>query len=547
MFRKAQKKENRTINRLSVWCLSCFAILLLQPNWAEGQENYWVFFADKANTIFEPTEYFDSLAIRRRAVQGLPICDSTDFPVSEFYVSKIASVVERVRARSRWLNAVSVSATAQQLAILSKFAFVSSIEKSAGASLLASKKYDTTLSVIEYKLLKNQLNSMGASEFHQRGFTGKGVRIAVFDSGFPQVDTCFIFRHLHENNQIVATYDFVRNKPNVYAHAQHGTLVLSCISGVFNKKKMGFAPDAELLLARTDTRRQPFAEEEHWLEAAEWADKNGAHIINSSLIFTYHRYFPYDMDGKKSLVARAASIAASKGILVVNAVGNSGEDRRWRVVCTPADADSVLAVGAISPYTGFHATYSSLGPTADKRLKPNVCAYGNVVAAGRKKLVKIQGTSFACALVSGFAACAWQMFPEMKNMDIFRAIEMSGSLFPYNDYAHGYGVPQASYFVNKFQKNKANSTFTFFKDQGFLVVRVNENFVPKIGDRKVDKKNHLYYHLRDKNNFIIKYGIIEVETSEPFEIYLDEETSDCILSIYYKDYTEEYEIETIEK
>jgi serine protease AprX len=224
--------------------------------------------------------------------------------------------------------------------------------------------------------------------------------------------------------------------------------VLSCVAGRIEGIQIGLAIDAEFLLARTETWTEFFSEEEQWLAAAEWADKNGAHIINSSLGYTYHRYFPEQMNGKKSLVSRAANMAARKGILVVNSAGNEG-DGKWKIIGTPADADSVLSIGGISPWTGFHTGFSSFGPTSDKRMKPNVTAYGHVIGAGPGGLSQTQGTSFSGPLTAGFAACAKQARPNMTNMQLFKEIEKSADLYPYFDYAHGYGVPQASYFFRK--------------------------------------------------------------------------------------------------
>ena len=170
---------------------------------------------------------------------------------------------------------------------------------------------------------------------------------------------------------------------------------------------MGLATGANFLLAITEVSSEPFSEEENWLAAVEWAYKNGADIISSSLGYTNNRYFTKDMDGKKSFVVKAASLAARKGMLVINAAGNDG-DSEWKVISTPADADSILTIGGVSPETNLHINFSSYGPTADGRMKPNVSAFGEAVVANTKGNVEIAfGTSFATPLVAGFAACAW--------------------------------------------------------------------------------------------------------------------------------------------
>jgi subtilisin family serine protease len=226
---------------------------------------------------------------------------------------------------------------------------------------------------------------------------------------------------------------------------------------------LGLAPGAEFLLARTEQlHRERFAEEEAWLAAAEWADRQGADIINSSLGYTKRRYFPEQMNGRTSLVSRAAAMAVRKGMLVVNAAGNDGLDPQWRTIGTPADSDSVLAVGGLDPDNYLHIGFSSYGPTADRRLKPNVTAYGTVLAAAPGGFVRTQGTSFASPLLAGFAACAWQQNRSLTAMQLFQQIQAAADLYPYYDYAHGYGVPRATYFTNNTSKKPPTAaTFDF--------------------------------------------------------------------------------------
>ena len=197
---------------------------------------------------------------------------------------------------------------------------------------------------------------------------------------------------------------------------------------------------------------EPFKEEVWWQQAVEWADKNGAMIISSSLGYGKDRYYTRDMDGT-SYVARAANMAARKGMLVVNSAGNEADDSSWQYIITPSDADSVLCIGGIThSLTDYeHISFASFGPSADGRQKPNLCAIAHVKAAAPKHdsaYSDVYGTSFSCPLVAGFAACAWQTQRGMTNMQLFDALQRSGDLYPYCDYAFGYGVPQASYFVN---------------------------------------------------------------------------------------------------
>ncbi len=289
-----------------------------------SQQLYKVYFSDKDGVQFSPYQYFDAKAIERRLNSGISIYQKSDFPLREDYVAKISAITGKNNFKIRWFNLVFTEATPEQLAEISKLPFVVKIEQSILQTQPASTNYSTDLTPGEERLLKNQILHLQGNLFHDANIKGQGIRIAVFDAGFPQTNTSPAFEHIRKNNRIIKTYDFAKNKEFVYAHNAHGTMVLSCIAGIADGKPIGLATEAEFLLARTEVATEPFSEEKNWLAAAQWADKNGADIINSSLGYTYHRYFTWQMDGKISLVARAANMAASKGILVVNAMGNDG-------------------------------------------------------------------------------------------------------------------------------------------------------------------------------------------------------------------------------
>lgn len=429
--------------------MTFFAILVLVTT-GKAQQKICVSFKDKKGVTFDPYQYFDVKAIERRLKLGLPLSDYTDFPVNAEYVNTVSQNSTQVKVVSRWLNAVVCLADDQQIETLRKLPFVADIEVLEKPTKLVSGSISgvSDLSSADKALLEAQTTRMEAASFTEAGITGKGVRVAIFDIGFESYKTNPAFEHIRAANRIIKTWDFVKNRENVDGYNNHGCFVLSCVAGKTEGIQIGLAQEAEFLLARTETWTEFFSEEEFWLAASEWADKNGADIINSSLGYTFHRYFPEDMNGKKSLVSKAATIAARKGILVVNSAGNEG-DGDWKIIGTPADADSVLSIGGISPWTGYHTSFSSFGPTRDKRMKPNVTAYGHVIGSGPGGLSQTQGTSFSGPLVAGFAACAMQAKPKLTNMQLFKEIEKSGDLFPYFDYAHGYGVPRASYFVKE--------------------------------------------------------------------------------------------------
>ncbi|PSR01089.1 MAG: hypothetical protein BRD50_09265, partial [Bacteroidetes bacterium SW_11_45_7] len=329
----------------------------------------------------------------------------------------------------------------------------------------------------------------------------------------------------------------VQNDQDVFGGFKHGTMVLSCIAGRYGDTLMGMAPKAEFLLARTERLfGEGIGEEENWVAAMEWADRMGADIINNSLGYTYQRYFPEEMDGKTSLVARSANIAARKGMLVISAAGNEGTNK-WKTIGSPADADSVLTVGGISPRRGYHASFSSYGPTADKRLKPNVSAYGHVMAANQRGYTQTQGTSFSSPLVTGFAACLLEQNPDWTNTELKKKIEESASLHPYFDYAHGYGVPSALYFTGH---HDTASTFRLKKEDQELKVQIkdaywepsdtiNPNLFERDGTALFQsnilnpnpigqKRPLLYYHIQNAAGYLNKYSVIRVTQTNPLSI-----------------------------
>jgi hypothetical protein len=515
--------------------LCLFAI----TNSAFAQNRFWIFFKNKNGVKFNPYQYFDHKAIERRNKLGVSLYDSTDFPVNDQYIKIIEENSISIHSKSRWFNAVSATLSSEQYEQIQKLSFVLRIESIQKGNYIPASDYDTLLRPDEWKLLEVQINRMQGELFTSSGFTGKGIRIAVFDAGFPGVNKLEVFHHLIKNNQIKATWDFAKKRPDVYFGNQHGTMVLSCIAGIVNGKKMGMATDAEFLLARTEIERESFQEEEYWLQAVEWADKNGADIISSSLAYTYERYYTYEMNGRTSLVAKAANLAANKGMLVINAMGNDG-DNDWKILSTPADADSVLSVGAISPSTDFHAGFSSFGPTADYKMKPNVVAPGKVIVAGKLKIEKAQGTSFSAPLVSGFAACAWQCMPYLTNMQLFEKIEQSSHLYPYFDYAHGYGVPQASFFTSHANKIQIDPTFEFVEQNDTIFIEVNEKLIDK---NYLKNTNYLYYHIENDKGNLAYYWLIDVFKKRAGFIYKKECPDGKILRAHFKGFTNEIKLD----
>ncbi|WBA42846.1 S8 family serine peptidase [Hymenobacter canadensis] len=558
---------------------------------------YWVELRDKAGVLFSPTTYFMAAAQARRQRQHLPAADSSDFPVRPDYLRAVRQHADSVLLVSRWFNAVACRATPAQAAALAHLPGVRRVLPLAGAEVLpaaypaaarlpASITADRPLNAADRQLARRQTRSLGADALRQAGLDGQGLRIAVFDVGFSGADKHAAFQELFQQNRVAATYDFARRKPDVFHGGSHGTEVLACLAGRLpDGTPLGLATGATYLLARTERmQREIYAEELDWLAAAEWADRNGADIINSSLGYTARRYFPEQMNGRRSLVARAASLAARKGMLVVSAAGNDGDNDDWRTVGTPADADSVLAVGGVDPDTGFHLDFSAYGPTADRRLKPNVAAFGTVLTASPGgRYARVDGTSFSSPLVAGLAACAWQQQRGLTAMQLFARLQQSATLYPYYDYAHGYGLPQASRLLQKAPPDAAGPppTIDFVVLDSLLAVNIRPGAlqplplyadslilqpddtrrVPGVGREEprpagstqaaspreagvvvLPAASYLYWHVADARGVLRRYEVVEVSQRAILRIPRRTLQPGDVVRVYYLGTTHSYPV-----
>jgi hypothetical protein len=502
---------------------------------------YWVYFTDKKGVQFDPHTYFHKNTIERRLNAGIPLADITDYPLNENYVSTVSKLCDSVTIESRWMNALKIwGSNENELQQIKSFSYVKVVETAINDSLIMAAKDDAPANELkeqDLKLASQQLDNLGLKAFKQAAIAGKGVRVAVFDAGFPGLDKHEAFERHRAENRIVDTWNFLKKNHEVYQGGTHGTMTTGCVAGVTKDIQTGLATDCELLLALTEFNiREPFKEEEYWLAAAEWADKNGADIISSSLGYSFERYFYKDMNGQTSLVSKAARMAIRKGILVVNSAGNEYSNP-WQFIVTPADVDSVLAVGGVDPETGYHISFSSIGPNSKNVMKPNVCAFGHVCTSNKKGFSQVDGTSFSCPLIAGFAACALQAHPEFKGkpMELFDLIQQNSSLYPYFDYMHGYGIPQASKVMKMEEQQKP--TFDFdLRDDGLIIKLKEINII----DAVTQAKKPVYYHIENEKGVIIDYYLITAEEQEvikfEFRIYKKGQK----LMVHYNGYTASY-------
>lgn len=413
---------------------------------------------DKNGTTYsldKPEKYLSKASIHRRERQGLKV-DSTDLPVSPDYIQQIIKKGGKVVAVSKWNNSVLVRGNNRQmlddLKVLScvkesKLVFVS---PDSIRPLSQRVRYNSELRSLDsticdyYGMGRGQIESLNGRKLHNLGFMGQGMTIAVLDAGFMNVDKIPAFKNLDikGTKNFVAGYD-----DNVYKEMDHGTKTLSTIAMNQPTVFVGTAPKSSFWLLRTeDYLTESVAEEDFWIAAVEFADSVGVDVVSSSL--GYHgfddksmSYRYQDLDGRTSAISRTASRLASKGMILVNSAGNDGMGV-WKKINVPADAHDILTVGAIS-LDSVNAPFSSIGPTADGRVKPDVMAFGSPtnVVSGRGFIIPDNGTSFACPLIAGMVACLWQAFPNKSATEIIDLVRKSGNNRDYPNNIMGYGVP----------------------------------------------------------------------------------------------------------
>lgn len=407
---------------------------------------------------------------RRRRARLVPRVDARDLPVEPAYLAALEQRGVRPHAVSRWLNRAALRVPGARVRELGALPFVSDLsavprlarsrdgEARAVGRAQAGASGALLRSAVDYGLTQAALDQIGVPALHDSGYTGAGLLIAVFDEGFNAHDT-------HEalvpripspgRRRDFADGDTVVTNLASPGTSSHGTWTLGLLAGDRPGTYVGAAFGAEFALARTEVSgsEQP-VELLYWAQAAEWADSLGADLISSSLgYFTFDDPFPDftygDLDGATTDISRAARIAASKGMLVVNSVGNEG-NKAWHYLIAPADVsgDSLIAVGAVDD-AGFVAAFSSFGPSADGRVKPDLAALGvndPLIAAsgGPAAYGSNDGTSFAAPLVAGLAACLWQARPAWRAVDVIRALRETASRAGSPNDRVGYGIPNGA-------------------------------------------------------------------------------------------------------
>ena len=432
-----------------------------------------IYFRDKAGTPFsvaQPQTFLSARAIARRSRQGIAVLPR-DLPVTPGYVTQVRAVAgsPRVVYTSRWFNAAVVACDSATLARITALGPVRSAVTLNRSQKLAPPvvavpatpvvAQRTSATRAQYGKAYRQNLQIGALAMHDAGYRGEGMQIAIFDAGFPGVNTIGALQPLFTEQRVAGTRNFVDGGTSVFQRDSHGTNCLSTMAANQSGLFIGTAPKATYHLCITeDIYSEHPIEEANWLAAAEYADSSGVDVISSSLGYTDFdapsRSYTYaDMDGRTAISSRAATIAARVGMVVVNAAGNEGLSS-WHYISAPADADSIMSVGAVDSLGG-HAAFSSYGPSADGRIKPTLSAMGQATAviSPSGNVFRGNGTSFACPTLAGMVAGFWQANPTLTAQQVIAALRGTASQATSPDNILGYGIPNFVRAYNSLHPN----------------------------------------------------------------------------------------------
>jgi len=434
-------------------------VLLFSILFSQEKQKYWIVFKDKGIyeniSLAKGSAFYENLklSISKRSYERRlktvkdegKVFDYHDLPVYDGYIEQIKSLGVRINVVSKWLNSVSAYLDSEQVNKVKSLPFVLEVKPVAKSAktFYDDLKIENPLVEYNYGNSELQVRFSGVKELHRMNIIGKDVIVGMMDTGF---------RLTHEalaEVEVIAEYDFIFNDSTtanepIDSPSQdfHGTLTLSVLGGKKDGKIYGIAPGAKFVLAKTeDVRSETPVEEDNWVKAIEWMDSLGVDIVSSSV--GYLDWYTYqDMDGNTAKITKAADIAFQKGIVVVNSAGNE-RNTPWRYIIAPADGRYVIAVGAVDSL-GRVASFSSMGPTYDGRIKPDVCALGVSVfgasTSSKNSYVYASGTSLSCPIVAGIAALILSTHPELNSFEVRDAIRNTASRSENPDNDYGWGI-----------------------------------------------------------------------------------------------------------
>ena len=442
------------------------------------QEGYrvWVYFDEKDQREIVD---LDPSSIKRRGKHNIHTPTKYDYLIKDVYIDAIKGLGVEIKNQSRWLNAVSVIADLEQITIIKRFTFVkkvSPIHQHKKKKPIQSYQNTNQNRNLDYGNSQNQIEQINCHIPHIAGYFGQGVRVLYLDTGYE------LNHEAYDSLSLIAEYDFINDDQNtsnentqevIDDQDDHGTICLSVMAGYAPGNLIGPAFKSEYLLAKTEIMAEEIQQEEdNYVAALEWGEALGADIACASL--GYLDWYTYnDLDGNTAATTIAVDIASNLGVLCVNSAGNEGDDP-WYYIITPADADSVISVGAVLQ-NGEIANFSSRGPTYDGRIKPEVCAQGASTYCIRSNTENsyrtASGTSFSAPLVAGAAAVILSANPEWTNMQVREALLMTASNSNTPDNTYGYGIINTWDAIN-YQHTVSSGDNYFIPNK----VRINKAF-----------------------------------------------------------------------
>lgn len=413
----------------------------------------WVFFRDKGNGAVPE---IDPLVLARRARVGFTDREG-DIPLYAPYLQSVESAGGTIRSRSKWLNGVGVVATREAIDAIARLECVIRIQEVARRAArpvpegTRSGKPEGKRTDLDFGIAYTQLNQVNVIPLIEAGYTGDGVRAVILDGGFYTAADCFVPLDIADRWDFVNDDAIVSNETpeeSMIGADGHGSGTLSVMGGYDRGEMMGPAHGATYYLGKTEDGLDEYPQEEDfWVEGLEWGEGKGAALVSSSL--GYIDWYTYeDMDGVTAVVSIAAEAAVARGMVVCNSQGNEATVP-WHYLIAPADAPGVIAVGAVT-VNGDRTSFSSFGPTADGRIKPDVCALGHGVAGvgsphntSDPYSQHLSGTSFSCPLVAGVCALLLEIHPILTPAEVMNALKVTASQADDPDTALGWGIIDA--------------------------------------------------------------------------------------------------------
>ena len=496
----APSLKKKPMKKLTLLLLAMFACAYVQAQIATNI--YWVQFTDKNEspyTIDNPEAYLSQRALERRARLGIEI-DEYDIPVNPQYLQAVADCGVLLLNPSKWLNGVSVYTTDPNvIETINALAFVEEVRECPAYPEAQNNKelsFEKELKASSgsngardfYGGAHDQVFQLRINELHDMGFDGTGVVIAVLDGGFVGTETHSCFDNMRDEGRLLGIRDFVYGSESVYSQSTHGTSCLSTMGAYDPNNMVGTAPKASYYLIHTeDGESETILEEYNWVSGAEYADSLGVDVCSTSLGYIDFDLSDWDhpiehFDGHTAPMTIGAEIAASRGIICLNSAGN--EYGGYCTLGIPADAEHILTVGAVNA-AGQRADFSSVGPTYDGRIKPDVMAMGEgtYVASGNSwwPYYNGNGTSFSCPVMAGAVACLRQARPDASVQEICDAVRMAGNNADNPDSYNGYVIPD---FVAALETLPLHVEDTFVQKDEIISVFPN----PARGDIRIHMK-----------------------------------------------------------